>query len=78
MFILNEILAQRSEQNLPSFLVFIGVRKAYDTVWRNGLWYKLLLAGKRQMLRAMYANVVRRVVINGAQSGGASMEMGVP
>jgi hypothetical protein len=82
VFILNEILAKRSESNLPTFLVFIDVRKAYDTVWRNGLWYKLLLAGVGGrclgMLRAMFENVVRSVLINGARTEGATMETGVP
>ena len=46
MFFLNEVIAMRwREARLPLFLTFIDVRKAYDRVWRPGLWYKLRQAG---------------------------------
>ena len=45
MLILNEIAAHRREQGVSTFMTFVDVRKAYDTVWRTGLWFKLDQAG---------------------------------
>jgi hypothetical protein len=68
MFILNEIVAMRwRESRRPVFLTFIDVRKAYDRVWRPGLWYKLREAGVSSrmlnMIREMYRKVARTVWI---------------
>ena len=83
MFILNEVIAMRwREARLPLFLTFIDVRKAYDRVWRPGLWYKLRQAGVTgrmlDMLREMYRSVSRRVLINGSSSEVFTVEAGVP
>ena len=70
MFILNEIVAKRwLEERRPVFLTFIDVRKAYDRVWRPGLWFKLRQAGvggrMLAMLKEMYKRVSRSVLVNG-------------
>ena len=69
LFALNEITAMRREDGDATFLAFIDVAKAYDRVWRPGLWCKLqqLGLGGRclRMLRAMYAKVTRTVAIRG-------------
>jgi sorting nexin-29 len=44
-FILQEAVSSRREQELPSFVVFIDVKKAYDCTWREGLWALLSNAG---------------------------------
>ena len=81
LFLLNEITALRREQGLPSFLAFIDVRKAYDRVWRPGLWYKLreLGVGGRalDLIRAMFSKVVRTVFINGNYTEDFDVEAGV-
>ena len=38
IFILTEIIKHRRPK--PTFCAFIDVAKAYDKVWRDGLWYK--------------------------------------
>jgi hypothetical protein len=83
MFILNEIVAMRwREHRRPVFLTFIDVRKAYDRVWRPGLWYKLREAGVSSrmlnMIREMYRKVARVVWINGRKSEAFEVEAGVP
>ena len=45
LFALNEITAIRREAGDPAFLAFIDVAKAYDRVWRPGLWFKLQQLG---------------------------------
>ena len=51
------------------YLTFIDVRKAYDRVWRPGLWVKLRAAGIQGrmlvMIKEMYRCVYRRVMISG-------------
>jgi hypothetical protein len=82
MFILNEIVTMRKEAGLPSFLVFLDVKKAYDRVWRDGLWFKLNalgLGGKcLAMLRQMFSTVVRKVYLNGNVSDGVGIDVGLP
>ncbi len=41
LFALNEITAIRLERSQATFVCFIDVSKAYDKVWRPGLWLKL-------------------------------------
>ena len=45
IFILNEIISSRLERDEPTFSAFIDIAKAYDTVWRPGLWFNLKEAG---------------------------------
>ena len=82
IFILHELVAKRTEQNLPTFLAFRDVRKANDKVWRAGLWSKLYKAGLGgrclALLRMMLGKVYRSVMINGALSDKVEVEAGVP
>ena len=82
IFILNEIVTSRTEASKPTFTTFIDVAKAYDTVWRPGLWRKLQLAGLDpqvlDMLRSMFRSVVRRVMIGANTSVEFEVPHGVP
>ena len=82
IFILTEIMAYRLEGGFGTYMAFIDVRKAYDRVWRPGLWTKLKdigLGGRcHDLLRTMYSNVVRQVLIHGRLSEGVEVEAGVP
>ena len=82
MFVLNEAVAQTREQPNALYLTFIDVRKAYDRVWRVGLWRKLVDKGipsrSRAMIHRMFERVVRRVIIDGDLSEAAHIEAGVP
>ena len=40
LFVLTEILRSRGSQR-TTYTAFIDVKKAYDTVWRNGLWKRV-------------------------------------
>ena len=44
-FVLTETNALHKERGMPLFLAFIDVRKAYERVWRPGIWYKLGILG---------------------------------
>lgn len=81
MFLLHEIIAARREEKLPTYCAFIDVRKAYDTVWRDGLWHSLWeldVRGKMyRMLKSMFAVMRRSVVIDGDTSRPFEVELGV-
>lgn len=42
-----------SRQGKPTYVAFLNISKAYDTVWRDGLWYKLQHIGVTHTMLAM-------------------------
>jgi hypothetical protein len=45
LFVLTRILQEAGKANKTVYAFFLDVRKAYDTVWRDGLSAKLLEKG---------------------------------
>ena len=41
VYTLNEIGHDRLKENKKTYAYFLDIRKAYDSVWCDGLWYKL-------------------------------------
>ena len=41
LFFLNEVIQGRLQEGKKIFLFFLDIKKAYDTVWRDGLWYRM-------------------------------------
>lgn len=60
-----EVLKNRRAAKLETFVVFLDVRKAYDTVWHDGLWSRLTelgLSGKcARVIRGLYSGGTARV-----------------
>ena len=56
------------------FVTFVDFEKAFDKVWRDGLWCKLLLNninGKMyKVIYNMYQNIKSRIVYNNAVTAG--------
>ena len=73
VFTLKEIAAERRESRQETLLCFVDVSKAYDTVWRPGLWFKLKSLGLDshvlELVMLMFHTVSRRVIISGVVSG---------
>ena len=44
---LNEVAQGRLKENRATYAFFLDVKKAYDTVWHDGLWLKLWSMGAR-------------------------------
>ncbi|KAI8483419.1 hypothetical protein Bbelb_388820 [Branchiostoma belcheri] len=65
-----------------SAAVFLDVRRAFDTVWHDGLIYKLSRYGVKGPLNNWFADYLagrqQRVVINGVASTWGSTQAGVP
>jgi len=65
IFTLKSILATRLAENRPTFLAFLDFRKAFDTVWREGLLtiaWKLGIRGNAwNLIDCMYTDVQAKV-----------------
>lgn len=50
------------------FVCFVDISKAFDKIWRDGLFYKLLLYGIKgkmfKIISSMYENVLLRILVN--------------
>ena len=77
-----EILASRRERGLPTLACFVDVRKAYDTVWREGAYVRIHEGGVRgklwRQLQAMHADTNRSVLHPVGRTQPFNVERGVP
>ena len=69
---LRSICEARKEQKKSTYLAFLDVSKAYDTVWRERLWEKMRRYGVGEgmitVCKAMYKNVKASVLLDGEES----------
>jgi hypothetical protein len=72
VFVLTEVVADRAERGLHTFLAFLDISKAYDRTWRDGLLLHLLRAGVQgqmwDVIADMYSALYHRVMVNGIPS----------
>ena len=63
------------------FCAFIDFEKAFDSVWREGLWHELIInniEGKMyQIIVNMYQNIKQRIIVNGPTTDFFRCENGV-
>lgn len=81
LFVLTDLMAKKKVTGQPLFLAFLDIQKAYDRVWRPGLWKKLWDKGIRgrmwHMLRALYGKVSNQAVAGGAVSASYELALGL-
>ena len=57
---LREALLYRYKEKLPTYLYFVDFRKAFDTVWHDGLWEQLWRSGVRgkawRIVQSLYSS----------------------
>ena len=79
LHIMFEFIKNKKRKKL--FCAFIDFAKAFDSVWRNGLWYKLILNninGKiYRVIVNMYNNIKSRVMYNDDSSDFFPCNIGV-
>ena len=82
VFLWREILASRKERRLPTVACFVDVRKAYDTVWREGAYVRIYEGGVRgkiwRQLQVMHAGTSRSVLHPAGLTDPFVDERGVP
>ena len=63
------------------FCAFIDLKQAFDTIWRDGLWWKLVnfnINGKCfKLIKNMYSNIKSCLVVNGEQTEFFSCNVGL-
>ena len=70
IFIIQSIINKVLQVKHKLYCAFVDFRKAFDQVYRNGIWHKLLLYGASskmiKMLRSIYDSVKSCVKVNGS------------
>ena len=81
IFVLNTLINLLQNSRKKLFCAFIDLKRAFDSVWRSGLWYKLnmfKINGKCfQLIRNMYENVKSCIMLNGVKSDFFDCNIGV-
>lgn len=79
--VLMQALMNRRMKGLPTFVLFLDLRKAYDTVWRKGLLHHLHRLGIRGrffgLLREMYRDTSSSALCDGEESRLFRLSQGV-
>ena len=72
IFTLNEVIQGRMSEGKHTYAFFLDVQKAFDTVWHDGLWFKLWELGIRgrmwRVIKNMYAISQSAVLLEGEKS----------
>lgn len=81
IFLLKSIVDIYQSQNRQLYCAFIDYSKAFDSVWRAGLWYKLICTGicgkVFTVIQHMYQNIKSCVTLNGIRSNFFNSYIGV-
>ena len=81
IFTLNELIQGRLKEGKKTFSFFLDIQKAYNSVWRNGLWLKLWNMGVKgkmwRVIKTMYNSSRSAVLLEGEKSSTFSVEQGV-
>ena len=81
LFILHSLLELSKSSKNKLHCAFVAFKQAFDTVWRNGLWQKLLatnINGKCfRFIRNMYCNIKSRIITSEGTSAFFPCQTGV-
>ena len=75
------IVQGRLREDKKTFAFFLDIQKAYDTVWHDGLWYKLWDMGVKgrmwRVIKKMYMSSRNAVLLEGEKSDSFNVEVNV-
>ena len=81
LFVIYMLISIMKNKKKKLFCAFVDFAKAFDTVWRKGLWHKLLvndINGKMyNVIFNMYTGIKSRIMYNGEMSEYFSCNIGV-
>ena len=81
IFILNSLIQKTLNENSKLYCAFVDYEKAFDTVKRDALWFKLMDSGISckmiRMIKSLYAKVFAAVKLNGNISDYFEVSLGV-
>ena len=79
--LLRDVCEVQKKEKKNSYLAFLNFSKAYDSVWREGLWHKMRQYGVEEkfvkVCEALYSRVDTWVVLNGGKSRWFAVERGL-
>ena len=80
-YTLNEIVQGRLREDKKTYAFFLDIQKAYDSVWHDGLWYKLWDMGVKErmwhVIKKTYESSKSAVLLEGEKSNTIKIEQGV-
>ena len=81
VYTLNEIVQSRLREDKKTYALFLDIQKAYDSVWHDGLWYKLwdmgVMGRMWRIIKKMYECSKSAVLLEGEKSDTFTIEQGV-
>ena len=82
IYVLKAIIEEVKAKRVPVFACFVDLRKAFDTVWRDSLYYKLIFDHKIStkfvsIIRSLYDNISSCVKLSGGVSGPIDIFIGL-
>ena len=81
VFVLWEVMQRQKRRKKPYYLAFLDIKRAYDVVWREGLWDRLWTSGVRgrmwRMIQQVYKRTVSCVVVEDQKTEWKASEVGV-
>ena len=82
VYTLNEIVQGRLREDKKIYAFFLDIQKAYDSVWHDGLWYKLWEMGVkgrmwRVIKKCMSLLYKSAALLEGEKSDTFTIEQGV-
>lgn len=82
IFVLKAIIEEAKSKRIPIYGCFVDLRKAFDTVWRTGLYYKMLQNFRVSpkfvtIIESMYANLKGQAKILGLLSDTFDISIGL-
>ena len=81
VYTLNEIVQGRLREDKKTYAFFLEIQKAYDTVWHDGLLYKLWDMGVKgrmwRVIKKMYMSSKSVTLLEGEKSDLFNVEQGV-
>ena len=81
VYTINEIVQGRLREDRKTYAFFLDIQKAYNSVWHDGLWYKLWDMGVKgrmwRVIKKMYESSNSAILLDGAKSDTFKIEQGV-
>ena len=81
IYVLSELVQERLREGKKTYAFFLDVQKAYDMVWRNGLWVKMWELGVRgimwRVIKEMYRVSRSAVLLDDECSEAFDVQQGV-
>ena len=80
-WLVKESIAENLEKEIPSYIGLLDIQKAFDTIWQNGMFYKMHEAGIQgktwRIMRLFYQDFICKVLLNGKSSDNIMVLRGI-